>query len=120
MTKILVIDDELSMTRMVKDMLEEEGYTVLTATNPEVGLKLVSQENPDLIMCDRLMPVMTGNDVCRELYLNEELRSIPIVMMSAVNNLMARPMPNCRQFLAKPFHFLQLIDTVEAMLGQPA
>ena len=117
MATIVVIDDEISVTTLVKDMLEEEGYTVLATTNAEHGVNLVRQRLPDLVICDRLMPIMSGNEVCRILYNDEKLRAIPVVMMSAVNSMLAQAMPNCRRFLAKPFHFHQLITIVDDLLS---
>ena len=67
MAKILIIEDEEPLTRVLKDHLEEEKYEVLIAKNGEDGLDLAKTEHPDLIILDIVMPKMNGQEVLKNL-----------------------------------------------------
>jgi two-component system alkaline phosphatase synthesis response regulator PhoP len=83
MAKILVVDDENLMVRMVQIRLEASGYEVITACDGEEGLKKAKKENPDLIILDIMMPKMDGHEVCRLLKADERYERIPIIILSA-------------------------------------
>jgi CheY-like chemotaxis protein len=67
MSRILIIDDEPQIRKMLQDLFEEEGYDVLTAEDGELGLRLYRQQSIDLIITDLIMPEKEGIEVIREI-----------------------------------------------------
>lgn len=80
---ILVIDDSPTIVKVVELVLSKAGYKVQTAMDGETGITLAKQLKPDLILLDFVMPKMNGFQVCKELSQDPQLRSIPVVLMSA-------------------------------------
>lgn len=80
---ILVIDDSPTIVKVVELVLSKAGYKVQTAMDGETGVQLAKQLKPDLILLDFVMPKMNGFQVCKELSQDPQLRSIPVVLMSA-------------------------------------
>jgi PAS domain S-box-containing protein len=84
--KILVIDDDDIARRLVTRHLESSGYTVITAEDGEQGIELAKSEKPAAITCDILMPNVDGWDVLKALKADSETNSIPIIMVSMVDD----------------------------------
>jgi CheY-like chemotaxis protein len=117
MSKLLIVDDEVAILEALTDILSVEGYEVATAANGAEGLKRASEERPDLILLDLMMPVMDGQEMLRRLKESPELRTIPVVVMSAGRVTKAELQGS--RFLAKPFELDDLLDTVSAELNRP-
>jgi len=79
-TRILVVDDELSIIKFLRANLESRGYEVLTAMDGAEALQTIEMELPDLVILDIMMPEINGFEVCRRL---REWSQIPIIMLSA-------------------------------------
>lgn len=82
MKKILFIEDEIDYITMLKTRLEAFGYTFLYATDGEEGFKKACDEKPDLILLDLVMPKMNGYEVCCSLKQNDEMKKIPIIIIT--------------------------------------
>jgi len=82
-TRILVVDDNLVVLKLLRHLLESEDYLVITAENGVEALKLASTENPDLIVTDYVMPEMDGVMLIKKLKSQQETRAIPIMMLTA-------------------------------------
>lgn len=80
---ILVVDDELAVVSMIRQILERAGYGVLTATDGVAAMEKARRESPDLILLDVIMAGLDGFEVCRILKGEPELRHIPIVLVTA-------------------------------------
>jgi diguanylate cyclase (GGDEF)-like protein len=80
--KILIVDDDPSQIRTLVPFLREEGYTILIATDGPGALEIVSQETPDLILLDVMMPDMDGYEVCRRLKENPRHRQVPVIFVT--------------------------------------
>ena len=80
MAKILVVDDELKIARLIRDYLVEAGFTVLTARDGTGAVAMTRSEKPDLMVLDLGLPKMDGLDVTRTV---RSFSSIPIVMLTA-------------------------------------
>ncbi|MBU1070198.1 response regulator [Myxococcota bacterium] len=80
---ILVIDDSPTIIKVVELVLTKAGFKVQTTQDGETGIALAKQIKPNLILLDFVMPKMNGYQVCKELSQDEELKSIPVVLMSA-------------------------------------
>lgn len=81
--KILAVDDERHIVRLVQVNLEREGYTVVTAFDGKEALEKVEAEMPDLVVLDVMMPYMDGFEVLQNLKKNASTRDIPVIMLTA-------------------------------------
>ena len=89
-TRILVIEDTAEIRLLVTVLLEREGYTVISASDGEEGLASAQNTRPDLILLDVMMPGLDGYEVCRRLKQDEDLRDIPVIFMSAQDDVAAQ------------------------------
>jgi len=106
MKKVLVVDDEVHITNIVKFTLENEGFSVITASDGQEGLKLARQEKPDLIVLDLMLPNIDGYKICRLLKFDEKFRHIPIILLSARSSEADRQLGKevgADYYMAKPF-----------------
>lgn len=119
MSKILIIDDEEWLRKMIHMALKQRGYEVVEAADGPTGLKLASKESPDLILCDVNMSQMNGYTTLRELRAQPATASIPFILMTgaADNAGMRQGMElGADDYLAKPFNIDALYGAVEARL----
>ena len=117
--KILLVEDEPDVFKVVALRLMEAGYGVVLARNGQEGLDRVFEECPDLIVTDVLMPVMDGFTFYKNLKKNSKTASIPVLVLTA----RAHMEDSCRvmgadDFLAKPFEHEILIAKIEALFAQ--
>ena len=80
---VLVVEDEPAQREVLKYNLESEGYTVSFAVNGEEALLMISEELPDVIVLDWMLPNVSGIEVCRPVKTRPETREIPVIMLSA-------------------------------------
>lgn len=121
---ILVVEDDEDLRESLRENLEDEGFEVLTATQGEEALELLtSRDRPGLILLDMMMPIMDGKELLSRLRKDPDLRRIPVVGTSALSTA-ARP-AGMRAFLRKPFGLARLLETLEEYVdrlsacGQP-
>jgi DNA-binding response OmpR family regulator len=81
MKRILIIEDDPAISKALKESLEDEHYLILTAVDGKEGFDLASQENPDLILLDLMLPTMNGQEICRQL--REDGKTMPILMLTS-------------------------------------
>ena len=120
MPRILVVDDEQAISQVLHDLLTDEGYEVLTAGNGREALACLVNGRPDLVLSDVMMPLMGGAELCQALAANPQYGSIPVVLMSAAGEGTTRERCSYAAFVAKPFNLLDILDTVERVLGDVA
>jgi len=82
MAKILLVEDDKFLVRAYKDGLERAGFEVLTAFDGQEGIEKMKSEKPDLVLLDLIMPVKNGFEVLGEVAMVDELRKIPIIILS--------------------------------------
>jgi CheY-like chemotaxis protein len=115
MTKVLVVDDEEPIRKLISAVLEDEGYAVVEAAHGMEALEVLPREQPQLVLMDLMMPVLDGRETIRRMRAAPELRHVPVVLMSA-----ADPPPiddSVAGFLAKPFHLSELLNMVTSALA---
>jgi DNA-binding response OmpR family regulator len=120
--RIAVIDDDRSHRGMVVLILQRQGYMVLEAGDGESGLFLIRTFQPDLIILDLSMPLMSGFDVSRLLNEDETTAAIPVLIISAMAKTVdidALLATGARRFMTKPFKPADLLETVAELLGEP-
>jgi CheY-like chemotaxis protein len=81
--KVLVVDDEPDMRLLLRMVFEKAGHEVVEAHNGRVALERVHESRPDVLITDRMMPVMTGQELIGRLHADPEDRDIPVVLVSA-------------------------------------
>lgn len=116
---ILIIDDDVRNTRLLEAQLKAEGYDTMVAFSGEDGLKQVGQKLPDLILLDIMMAGMSGFDVAGRLKLDERTKSIPIIMVTALEDRDSRLRSlhmGAEEFLSKPVDRAELWVRVRNML----
>lgn len=119
MTLVLVVDDEFGVAEVLQFILEEEGYRVLTAINGKQALGLMAGDRPDVVILDFMMPLLDGPGVLAAMQADDDLKAIPVVMMSSLDEAtVARRCHDHRGFLRKPFRIEEVLGVVERALGR--
>jgi len=114
--KILVIEDEVHIQRLVKMLLEKNGYEVDAASDGEAGLtKLNSDVSFDLVLLDIMMPGMDGLQVLRALKASSSTKHIKVVLLSALgmeNVVLQGVKLGAKDYIRKPFHPQELVERI--------
>ncbi len=119
--KILVIDDSKVIQKTVREMLPKGNFEVLEAKDGEEGLKLIVQARPNLIMLDFLLPKVSGWQVFQKIQSRDELKIIPLVLMSGRKEEVTEKIPEPFEdfeFIPKPFDQKQLIAAIKSAMGK--
>ncbi len=114
--KILAVDDEKHIVRLVQVNLERAGYTVVTANDGKEALQKVAEENPDLVVLDVMMPYMDGFEVLQNLRRSPATRDIPVIMLTAKAqdaDVFKGWQSGVDCYLTKPFNPMELLSFVK-------
>ena len=84
--KILIVEDEPALAKVLQMRLEMEGYAVRAAADGAEALDLIAAERPDLVLADLMMPVMDGVELTRKMKADRKLKSIPILILTALRS----------------------------------
>ena len=114
--RILVVDDDPDVRRLLVLMLGAAGYEVDTAEDAYAALFSLYDTNPDLLLLDLVLPERDGWDVIRIVRATPETRALPIVVMSAKFRLINTREHGVQGYIAKPLVPLALLDTLDAVL----
>lgn len=113
---ILIIDDDAKLNQLLKDFLEDFGFSVVTETHPTKGLKILKQTSPDLVILDIMLPEMDGFEVCRSI---RQTSNIPIIMLTARGEVTDKVVGlelGADDYLAKPFEPRELVARIQSVL----
>lgn len=116
--KILIVDDEQDLVKLIRYHLEKEGYKITAAYNGEDALFLARKERPELIILDLMLPGIDGLEVCKRLKTSQELASIAIVMLTAKGekeDITVGLRLGADDYVTKPFSPKELIARIEAV-----
>ncbi len=117
--KILIVDDEPDYITAIQCRLEWSHYDVITASNGQEGLEKVTSERPDLVLLDTNMPVMNGHEVLERLKQHQELKNIPVIMVTALceaQDVAKASSYGVVDYVAKPFDFSDLVEKIAKAL----
>ena len=117
--KILIIDDEREFCVLIYDYLRPRGYEVAFATNPDAGIETARDLGPDLILLDIMMPGKNGFEVLKGLKANPKTASIPVVMLTALDDDGSRRNSAenfSEDYITKPVSCEALMAKIEAVL----
>jgi DNA-binding response OmpR family regulator len=118
MTKVLIVEDEETLTRKLADKLEAEGYTVITCNDGEDGLEKIRAEHPDLIVLDVMLPRLDGLSICRIVRNNPNTVHIPIIMLTARGSEVDRIIgldSGADDYIVKPFSLGEFLARVRVI-----
>ncbi len=117
--KILVIDDEPDMQKLLKIRLEQENYQVITAGDGDAGVKMAEQEAPDMILLDIMMPKMDGYSCLKELRNLPATKNTPVLMLSGKEEEKVRDLfafQKISGYIEKPFELDDVVARVKELL----
>jgi DNA-binding response OmpR family regulator len=119
MAKVLIIEDEETLTENLADKLRSEGYAVTTALDGENGLRLVREEVPDLLVLDIMLPGLDGLSICRIVRRDAATAHIPIIMLTArgteVDKIVGLE-SGADDYIVKPFALGEFLARVRAVM----
>lgn len=118
MAKVLIVDDTMSELELIEKFLDENGYTVIRATDAKSALTKASEQKPDVVVTDVVMPGMSGFELCRSLKNNPDTKNVPIIILSSKNQELDRlwaMKQGADVYLTKPVTSEQLIRAVKSV-----
>ena len=121
--RILVVDDEPDLIRVLEFGLKASGYEVEVASDGQEGLKKAREIKPDVILLDLMLPKLDGYKVCRLLKFDDRFKHIPIIILSARtqegDQTLALEM-GANRFVTKPYDFAEILGYIETLLKAPS
>jgi DNA-binding response OmpR family regulator len=117
--RILLVDDEPSIVKMVGKRLEVEGFEVLIATDGQDGLAKARGQSPDLIVLDLMLPKLNGYEICTMLKQDARYRKIPVVMFTAKAQEKDEKLGmecGADAYVRKPFRAQELLEKIRRLL----
>jgi DNA-binding response OmpR family regulator len=122
--RILCIEDEPEMIDLIRLILNRRGYDVKGALGGVEGLKALSEDPPDLVLLDLMMPDMDGWEVYQQMKASEKTRHIPVIVVTAkaqsIDKVLGLHVAKVDDYIAKPFSPQELLDSVEKALKKAA
>ncbi|MEM7028446.1 MAG: response regulator transcription factor [Chloroflexota bacterium] len=119
MTKILVVDDDRSIVKIVRGYLEQAGFTVLMAHDGETALHILRRDKPDLLVLDIMLPDRDGWDITRIVRSDTALMDMPIIMLTArvddTDKIVGLEL-GADDYITKPFNAREVVARVRALL----
>ncbi len=119
--KIVCIEDEPEMIDLVTLILSRDGYQIIGAANGREGLEAILLHQPDLILLDLMLPGMDGWDVYQQVKSDEELKKIPVIVITAkaqsIDKVLGLHIAKVDDYITKPFGPDELRASVERILG---
>jgi DNA-binding response OmpR family regulator len=118
--KVVCIEDELEMIELVKLILGRNKFDVVGAVGGQEGLDRISETKPDLVLLDLMMPEMDGWEVYQKMKASEEMRDIPVIVVTAkaqsIDRVLGLHIARVNDYITKPFGPQELLDSVERVL----
>ena len=114
---VVLVDDDVAMHDLIKRTISKLNLTLLGATNSEKGMELIREIKPKLILLDVLMPGRDGWSLLKECKTDQELKNIPVIMISQLNQSNLASSLGANDYLTKPIDRTHFINTVKRVLG---
>ncbi|MGH2606637.1 MAG: response regulator transcription factor [Anaerolineales bacterium] len=119
--RVVCIEDEPEMIDLVRLILGRKGFRVIGANGGIEGIDAVRKEKPDLVLLDLMMPDMDGWEVYQQMKADPELRSIPVVVVTAkaqsIDKVLGLHIAKVDDYITKPFGPQELLESVEKILS---
>ena len=129
MKKVLVVDDDVDIRKVVSKLVEKSGYITIEAKNGVEGMAKVREDKPDLIILDVLMPKQSGIRMYRELKTDEPFKDTPVIVLSAIapksffrsqevlDEFAGQSIPEPEAYIEKPEEPEELVALIKKILG---
>ena len=118
--KVVCIEDELEMIELVKLILDRSRFDVTGAVGGQEGLDKISEVKPDLVLLDLMMPEMDGWEVYQKMKASEEMRDIPVIVVTAkaqsIDRVLGLHIARVDDYITKPFGPQELLESVERVI----
>src|SRR5262245_39240063 len=117
--KILIVEDEHDVIKLLKYNLEKEGFKVNYTTDGSLVLAEIRRDEPDLIILDLMLPGLDGLEICRQIRRHEKYASLPLLMLTARSDEADRVVGlemGADDYVSKPFSMRELVARVRALL----
>jgi len=119
--KVLCVEDDQEMIDLIKLILERKGFHFIGAVGGREGLDAIAREKPDLVLLDIMMPDIDGWDVYRQMKANDELRDIPVIVVTAkaqsIDKVLGLHIAKVDDYVTKPFGPRELLRSIDKVLG---
>jgi len=119
---VLIVDDEPNIVVPIEFLMEQNGYSVLTAGSGEEALEIIAKYEPDLVLLDIMLPGVDGYEVCEIIRLNPEWQKMKIIFLTAKGRDvdMAKGMVlGADAYIIKPFSNVDILENVRKLLDDP-
>ncbi|MCG8514371.1 MAG: response regulator transcription factor [Halanaerobiales bacterium] len=116
MTRILLVDDQVKLLKIIKAYLENEGYLVETAQDGREALDLIKEFNPQLLVLDLMLPEISGIEVCQKIRQSSDLPILMLTAKSAEDDKLQGFEYGADDYLVKPFSLHELLARIKAIL----
>ncbi len=116
---VLVVEDEAALATMLRYNLEKQGFRVEEASDGQEALTRISESQPDLVLLDWMLPVMSGIEVCRQIRRRPVTRDLPVIMVTARTedqDAVRGLNTGADDYITKPFHMEALLARMRALL----
>ncbi len=117
--KIMIVDDEMHLARILQFTLEHAGYDVVTAFDGKEALDAMEKEVPDLVILDLMLPIVDGYKVCNIMKSSDRFRDTPVIILSARDfdrEPLEEPL-NADLLMEKPFNTEHLLNEIARLVG---
>lgn len=117
--KILIIEDNKDIAKLLQIRLEMEGYQAITAADGNEGLRLAKSSGVDLIILDLMLPGLPGEEICRQLRKENGPKKLPVIMLSAKDtdaDMVLGKVIGADLYMSKPFDIEELLQKIESLL----
>ena len=119
--KILIVEDDPSFSRALNHIVEKEGYDVSTASNGMTGLRMATEDKPDLLILDVMLPGLDGFEICSRLRNEPQTAKLPIIMLSAKGQESDKTTGlkvGADEYLTKPVNREVLLEKITTLLAK--
>src|SRR5689334_23968337 len=119
MPKILIIDDDVTITELLKFLVKMEGHVPTTVNDSTKAIEIASSVNPDLITLDLMMPGLTGFELCKLLHEDPKFSNTPIVIVSAKDDSESKEQAmqaGATDYLTKPFGMDEFLNKIKPFM----
>lgn len=120
--QIVCVEDEPEMIDLIRLILGRKGFDVVGANGGKAALGIIQEVKPDLILLDLMMPDMDGWEVYQQLKANQDLSSIPVIVVTAkaqsIDKVLGLHIAKVDDYISKPFSPQELMDSVDQILSR--
>lgn len=116
---VLIVEDNLDLAEATRHFLEIKRFRVLISDGNNLQL-ILAEDRPDLIILDIFLGALDGRELCKQLKLKEETKTIPVIMLSAHDKLSKAYDDNCADgYIMKPFALAELLQEIQLLIKMP-